>query len=110
MKKLSRLINLTLVWTLLLVTVSLWPQRALYAVTYRNIGEDGTLFFVCDHSCGKVRVKKTDKNLYRVFSIGYSGDLVAGSAEEAARKACGELDITGSKRVSPKPSRGGSGC
>jgi hypothetical protein len=88
----------------------MWPDRALYAVTYKGLAEDGTLYFVCDHSCGRVRVKKTDKNLYRVYSIGYSGDLAARSAEEAARKACDELDIKGSKRVSPKPSRGGGGC
>jgi len=36
--------------------------------------------------------------------------LVADSEKQAARKACGEMNITGSKRVSPKPSRGGSGC
>ena len=110
MKKTSRFINHGFLTALMLIVMTLCSDRALFAVTYKGIAEDGTLYFVCDHSCGRVRVKKTDRNRYRVFSIGYSGDLVAESAEKAARKACGELDITGSKRVSPKPSRGGSGC
>jgi len=100
----------SLIGALILMSVSVWSGRVLYAVTYKGIAENGTLYFVCDHSCGRVRVKKTDKKRYRVYSIGYSGDLTADSAEKAARKACGELDITGSKRVSPKPSRGGGGC
>jgi hypothetical protein len=110
MNKISPFIKHSLVGILILMSVTVWPDRSLYAVAYKGLAEDGTLYFVCDYSCGRVRVKKIDKNLYRVYSIGYSGDLVADTAEKAARKACGELDITGSKRVSPKPSRGGSGC
>ncbi|MBT3225750.1 MAG: hypothetical protein HN590_09840 [Calditrichaeota bacterium] len=106
----SRFSHHRFVGALILISVLFWPQGVLFAVTYKSTAEDGTLHFVCDSSCGRVRVKKTDRNRYRVFSIGYSGDLVADSEKQAARKACGEMNITGSKRVSPKPSRGGSGC
>ncbi len=110
MNPIFRLIKFSFAGALILISASVWPQASLHAVTYKGIGEDGTLYFVCDTSCGQVRVKKTDENRFRVFSIGYSGDLVADSEKQAARKACGEMDISGSKRVSPGPSRGSSGC
>jgi len=78
------------------------------AVSLRGIAEDGTRHFVCESACGKVRVKKIDKNRYRIFSIGYSGDLEATSEKQAARKACSEVSMDGSKRSPPQPSRGGA--
>lgn len=78
------------------------------AVSLRGMAEDGTRHFVCESACGRVRVKKIDKKRYRIFSIGYSGDLEATSEKQAARKACGELSMDGSKRSPPQPSRGGA--
>ncbi len=99
-----------LVGMLFLMTSFFWPQGSSFAVRYDGKADDGTLHFICETSCGRVRVKKIDSKLFRVFSIGYSGDLIADSEKQAARKACGELDISGSKRVSPKSTRGNSGC
>lgn len=78
------------------------------AVSSRGIGEDGTRYFVCEQSCGRVRIKKIDKQLFRVFSIGYSGNMAARSEKEAAEKACGERDMTGSKRNPAVANRGGA--
>jgi hypothetical protein len=93
---------------LLLILMLFGPLSSASAVSLRGMAEDGTRHFVCESACGRVRVKKIDKNRYRIFSIGYSGDLEATSAKQAARKACGELSMDGSKRSPPQPSRGGA--
>jgi len=80
----------------------------LYGVSFRGIGEDGTRYFVCESSCGRVRVKKIDHQLYRVYAIGYSGNLTARSEKEAAEKSCGERDISGTKRSPDVADRSGA--
>lgn len=101
--------NQKVVLSLVILALSaLFFSAACYAVAFRSITEDGTRKFVCENSCGTVRVKKIDRNRYRVFSIGYSGDLVAGSEKEAAEKACGERDMTGAKRNPAAADRGGA--
>lgn len=108
--KITRLFPSRVAGILILLLAVFWFQNPVFGVIYKGMANNGTLNFVCETSCGRVRVKKIEKNLYRVLSIGYSGDLVAESEKEAARKACGETAMADSKRVSPSPSRGGSGC
>lgn len=89
-------------WLFLLV-----PAEA-PAVAKRGIAEDGTRYFVCEESCGRIRVKKIGRRLFRVFSIPYSGDMSARSEKEAAEKACGEREMTGAKRNPQQADRGGA--
>ncbi|MCP4751811.1 MAG: hypothetical protein GY866_13030, partial [Proteobacteria bacterium] len=82
----------------------------LWGVDYRWTDHTGTRIYSCDRFCGKVRVKEIERNIYMVYSINFTGKVGAKSAKEAARKACGELEISGSTIKTPKTSRGGSGC
>lgn len=107
-KKSRQVVRLAMVAIALSMMLAQLPASQLQAVASRGIGEDGTRFFVCEMSCGRIRVKKIGKNRYRVFSIGYSGDLEAQSEKQAAEKACGERDMTGSKRSPDVANRGGS--
>jgi hypothetical protein len=103
----NRILRLQIAVAVLLLTTTAIPANT-KAVSYRGIGDDGTRFFVCEHFCGKVRVKKIGKQLFRVYSIGYSGNIAAGSEKEAAEKACGERDMSGAKRNPAVADRGGA--
>ncbi len=92
----------------ILIVVNLFLYTTSFGVAFRRITEDGTRIFVCERSCGPVRVKKIDRKRYRVFSIGYSGYIAAGSEKEAAEKACGERDMTGARQNPDQADRGGA--
>jgi len=101
--------NKRLIVVLAISALFLLTAKQAIAVAFRGLAEDGTRHFVCESSCGRVRVKKIGKDRYRIFSISYSGELAAGSEKEAAEKACGERDMSGSKRSPDSADRGG-GC
>ena len=55
--------------------------------------ESGAYNYNCINTCGPVKVKKAGKCKYLVHSKYFRGLLDACTAEEAARKACGEEDF-----------------
>jgi hypothetical protein len=97
--------------TVFILLVSLFfCFESVQAVKYLSIGKDGSRFYKCDSSCGKVRVKKSGKNRYRVYSIPFSGELDAGSEEEAATAACKESQKPLKRLINPIPSRDIPNC
>lgn len=87
--------------------IGYFPETSM-AVAFKKIASDGTRYFICETACGDVRVKKITRDQYRVFSIGFSGILSARSEKEAAEKACGEREMSGSKRNPPVSDRRGA--
>lgn len=93
---------------MLILTLAL--SSPAYSVTFMGIDEKGARYFKCGFSCGKFKVIRRAKNTYRIFSIYFSGEIKAGSFEEAAEFACRESDGSMRKLTDPKPSRSGSNC
>jgi hypothetical protein len=94
---------------LLILLISLFSSPA-YAVTQMGIDEKGARYFKCGFTCGKFKVIRRTRNTYRIFSINFSGEIKAGSFQEAAEFACRVSDDAMRKLTNPLPSRSGSNC
>ena len=70
----------------------------------------GAHVYGCNRFCGKVRVKKTSKGVFRIYSIPYSGDLKAVSEKQAAMKACREIEMGESEKTTDAANRDGYAC
>jgi hypothetical protein len=89
-------------FALLCVNVS---AGELYALKYLRKDNDGTRYYQCSSSCGKIKVIRTANTVYRIFSIPFSGEVNANSFQEAAEKACQADEKPLEKATNPLPAR-----
>lgn len=82
----------------------------LLAVTFLRKDNDGTRYYRCSNSCGKIKVVRTATEVYRIFSIPFSGEVKARSFQEAAEQACQADEKPLDKAVSPPPSKTPPSC
>ncbi len=66
-----------------------------WAAKFIRKDKRGTWLYSCENACGRVRVFRIEKNIYRVLSIYFSGEVSVKSPDKAAKIACREVDSTG---------------
>lgn len=97
-------------FTVFLFILFLFPASGVLAVKFLWEDRKGAHIYGCNRYCGKVRVKMTDKGIFRVYSIPFSGDIKASSEKEAAMKACQEIDMGANQPKAPLSNKDEYGC
>jgi hypothetical protein len=94
----------------LLTALFLFLTTNVFALTFMGTDNTGARYYKCGFSCGKFKVIRKAKNIYRIFSIHFSGEVKANSFKEAAAFGCEKSDGPLRKLVDPMPSRHDSSC
>ena len=92
------------------LVLSVLATNAALAVKFLWKDAKGAHVYGCNRFCGKVRVKKTSVDVFRVYSIPYSGDLKASSEKQAAMKACKEIEMGESGKSTDTDNRDNYAC
>ena len=94
------------------IVILLWllTTSNLMAVKFLWKDEKGAHIYGCNGFCGKVKVKKTSRGVFRVYSIPFSGDIEAYYEKQAAMKACREIAMGNSEKQNPTVNQDEYGC
>jgi hypothetical protein len=79
-----------LIFILIILSTFSYP---LFGAELVRKDSDGTLHYHCAYCCHRVRVYTLGNGRYRVYSVSYSGIVVADDPLHAARMACREDDM-----------------